>query len=279
MKQYRQKRLFEIPKFLRLPAKQFQKFMKNIFVIAAVLFLSASAFAQTKMTDRAFAGLKGKVKSVIKSYSNFEEKDGKTVETARLKLEENYYDESGNLIKTFDNISTELNTYKFIDGAKTAKTTELESQLQGIRVGSTFNQLPETKLTTPDTRYTNKFIYEYDKKNRITKETVYLNNNKILRISTFEYDDNGNLVKDTFLNVRYAYTETHKFDNRGIEVGSIRNANAAGEKRVSNTDYSNYKFDAQGNWIKRTSIYQSKDGNSESVVKQSFYREIMYYEK
>lgn len=229
------------------------------------------------MTDREFANLKGRVKSVRTISINIDEEDGKQVETMRLKRDDDDYDENGNLIKRIDNMSEELIIYTFIDGAKTAQITEGGLSASNTSRGE-LNKLPETKLTAPDPRYSKKFAYEYDKKNRITKETVYRNDGKISAISTFEYDEKGNLIKETYMNDGdYSHTETHKFDKQGIEIGSVSNEIYNGKTSISNTVYSNYKFDAQGNWTKRTSIFQRGTGKKKEVVKQDFYREITYY--
>src|SRR5262245_27185597 len=93
------------------------------FIVA--LPLTNGALAQTPKTDREFAGLKGKVRSVIAQSAKLAS-DGKSIVGPQQLSYNESYDEEGNLSEreSFDyrgNIS-QKDVYSTVDGDKTTKS-------------------------------------------------------------------------------------------------------------------------------------------------------------
>jgi len=255
--------------------------MKNIFIAAVVLFLFAPVFAQTKMTDREFDNLKGKVKSVTIQEAEVVKKRDKEMEEPRNIMEERYYDKSGNIIKTLDNVTNDLNIYTFIDGDKTYKKTKTKLPKftpPKTTISGRVNNSNEAKPT--DERYTFKFKYKYDAQGRVIEEKWYLNTGILWVKSIYEYDDKGRMIKESYYDEeKLNSTQTYKYDDKGIELESIHDlASIEGEYGLTVNSYNDYQFDVQGNWVKRTETTTYKREGKVTASKTAYYRKITYHE-
>jgi hypothetical protein len=253
--------------------------MKGIFsaIIISLLFLSVNA--QKKLTDREFDGFKGKVKSVATSYSSFENKDGKSVEKPSGVKYEEHYDENGNTSMTLNYVVGDKNIYSFIDGEKTFKTVKNEGVGgSGISGTSSLDSKPKPR----DERYSIKFKYKYDDKNQVTEEILYSNDGELISRAVYKYDEKGRVKEtekyNTYNSDKVTSRTTLNYDNENnlserLFILLINN----GSQTLG--VYSNYKFDAQGNWTERT-ITENYRGNSKNSISKTIeHRTITYYEK
>lgn len=96
---------------------------------------------------------------------------------------------------------------------------------------------------------TRKKLLAYNEKGQWTKRISFDRNGKQEDITSFEYDDKGNLIKEISC-CKYNFFHTYE-----------------------------YKFDKQGNWIEKVESYSQKDENGNPVARESMrvYRVITYY--
>lgn len=249
--------------------------MKKLFVIIIIVSFFLTINAQSKLSDKEVDGLKGNVKSVAKSYTYFKEKNGKRIKTRNDVTHEKHYDKNGNTILALNHTTGEKEIYSIIDGDKTFKATKIK------RIGSSpvisTKPLQNSKSEPLDKRYTIKFKYEYDDNNRVVKEYTFGNNDRLVNKIFYKYDEKGRIE------------EIEKYDNYQVDKVVTRaslkydeNDNIVEETTillefggyVSKRLYSEYKFDAQGNWINRT---RTTIDNNGKPGKEFDHRKIEYY--
>lgn len=198
--------------------------------------------------------------------------------SARSKSAEEFYGEDGNLVRatTFDHKQNPmiLKAYGYIDGARVMKDGWV-----------TYEYDPPPPLAAPlppdakppdrDPRYSIKFIYRYDKENRLVEKHVYENTGELRIRVIFLYDENN--------------IEELIFDSKGAQIDKTNETldskrNVIERKRVlpkhADSTYTiKYEaFDAQGNWTKR--VVTGKSGHSDGTQTDENYieyRTITYY--
>ena len=105
------------------------------------------------------------------------------------------------------------------------------------------------KRTTIVTYGTSRTVFFYNDKGWWTKRIVYLSNGSIEDNTTFEHDDNGNVIKETKYDQSGNYLYAHLFK---------------------------YSFDKFGNWVEKQTTYTElgKDGKTVSRPDMVVYRVI-----
>jgi YD repeat-containing protein len=171
------------------------------------------------------------------------------------------YDASGRLIKertfTTEGRYTGYETYIY-DSQNRLIETRLYDVADKETGKRTYTYFPEKRevLATWNFYYEgrtpppSKNLLSYNEKEQWTKRTEFESNGTPSRFITFEYDAQGNFVKETHC-CKYNYT--HRY---------------------------NYKFDKQGNWIERQNTYSYLDDKGEEKVDPNWmhtYRVITYY--
>lgn len=252
--------------------------MKGIFLAIIILLLFVSVNAQKKMTDIEFDELKGKVKSVITSYSYFENIDGNLVEKQSGNKFEVYYDETGNTAQTLNYVVGDKNIYSFVEGEKTFKTFKIQG-VGGSGISANVNSINKQKPR--DERYSIKLTYKYDEKGKITEKNVYSNDGSLITKTIYKYDKQGRVEETETYNVdKISSKQTVKFDSKNnVAEALLVFPNISGDDGITKKSYSDYKFDAQGNWIERTQIATYKRSGKTTVVKTIEHRKIDYFEK
>ncbi len=114
------------------------------------------------------------------------------------------------------------------------------------------NMTEEDNYGTEGTEYTSpkKKIYTYNSQNKKATEEIYNDKGKMWLKRSYEYDAKGNMVKETKWVKEYekenTSASTYEYDTNGNCTGS----NGKPEAK--------FEYDAQGNWIKCTSLQNGK---------------------
>lgn len=256
--------------------------MKTTTLLILVLFLGLHVLAQKKATDRELANLRGNVKYLSNEYPN----KNKTKGSARTIRSEYFYERDGRLAEILYAAQNSKQIYSLVDGFKTFKEYKIKevSEVKTI-VGTTALEKekpieePE-KLTAPDKRFDYKYLYEYDSQGRVVTEREFGNNNKLYELIKYEYDGEGRVrvenVNDTVALTKFEY----KYDRDGnlVETVEDRNIKGPGFDSKSRTVYSDYKFDAQNNWIERKDTEYSVGYDGKPTITETFhFRTIKYH--
>src|SRR6185295_8631937 len=112
---------------------------------------------------------------------------------------------------------------------------------------------PNEKLRKPDKRFDFRYVYETDKSERVVSERQYENNGKLFRKRAFEYDKAGARVKETEEDTIAVMTYSFTYDDKGnvVEVNKTRDIKGPGSDSRERITYTEFKFDAVGNWTER----------------------------
>lgn len=223
-------------------------------------------------------GLHGKVKTVFQESQDL---SGTWSVQGRKPSSMEYYNERGNLTKreSYDykgNLS-DITVYGYLDGARVSRSKSIEHE---------YNP-PPMMIASPsgearpksDSRYSNKFTFQYDDQKRLIEKSWLMNNGQPSIRYVYKYSGNPanqreELVysADGSLNQRYLSI----LDDKGNEVEQTSFETRDGSVRGKYSYV--YEFDAQGNWIRRTtSKWTTKDGKSSYAPAYVDYRTISYY--
>jgi hypothetical protein len=253
------------------------KMVPAVLMCFALLVVGAFS-AQTKQSDREFAGLKGPVKSVLTERTDAKLKAGRIVESNRRNHEyttfhpggtsssnKHFHWETGEVFET--------HTYSQIDGDKISKIEMGSGAITG-----TITEVPsDTEPVKPsDPRYDYKFKYKFDNAGRISEEAWWQSDGDLWLRYVYEYapGERRELVydKDGTLNQKYIY----KLDPKGNEIEMIAYDPDSG--RISGKErYEYLRFDRAGNWTKRIEYEAEGDKASKFKSREVKYRTVTYY--
>jgi hypothetical protein len=192
-----------------------------------------------------------------------------------------YYNERENLTKreSYDykgNLS-DITVYGYLDGARVSsrKSIEHEYNPPPMMIASPSSEARPKS----DPRYSNKFTFQYDDQKRLIEKSWLMNNGQLSIRYVYKYSGNPANQRDELvysadgsLNQRYLSI----LDDKGNEVEQTSFETRDGSVRAKYSYV--YEFDAQGNWIKRTtSKWTTEDGKSSYAPAYVDYRTISYY--
>lgn len=257
--------------------------MKTILLTILIFTLFFDVSAQKKASDKEFEGLKGAVKSVLIEYMTVQDSGGSAPDTKRIKWGEDFFDKDGRHTQTVYSDSKLI--YSEIDGFKTFKSYELKKDTnQGIFLRAAPLDKPKPieepeKIVPPDIRFDFKYTYEYNSQGRVKIERQYGNNGRLFHKIEFIYDANGLLIEENVNDTVAISKFKYKYDEKGnlIEKLEDRDIKGAGTDRNTRTVYSDYKFDAQGNWTQRKQTWYFEVNEKPLVSATMYYRTIVYY--
>ncbi len=249
---------------------------KYLFAAVCFAILTSTALAQTKQSDRDFAGLKGNVKSVLIERTDAKLKAGKIVESNRRKHESSVFQTDGSSItQTIFHWETgevfETNSYLRIDGDNVVKT-----EMGPAAITATITEATPPDAKPFDSRYDFKFKYKYDDLGRIVEEAWWHSNGELWMRYTYQYSPGERLElvydKDGALNQKYSY----KLDAKGneIEMTAYDTESGAVEGKEK---YTYVKFDTKGNWTKRIEYEASEETGMKFKLREAKYRTIVSY--
>jgi hypothetical protein len=228
--------------------------------------------AKSDAEDR---GLKGKVKIVLEESKYVK---GTKADNPKQKDSEDFFNEDGNWIKriSYDTrgLPFQIRVYGYIDGSRVEKTGSIhyESQFPAPMMPQSPN--PPKR----DFRYSMKFDYKYDDKERLKEEIVYSNDGTIWTKSVFKY------IENTVEEIRYQDNNKNSsksiktYDLKGNEIEAVYfglNSDEWKEKLI----YKYSEFDKNGNWTKRLQqFFRNTNGVENQEWVEENYRTITYYE-
>lgn len=225
-------------------------------------------------SDARDAALHGMVKTV---FEEDEDRSGTWSVQGRKPNSMEYYNARGDLTRreSYDykgNLS-EITVFGYLDGARVSRRKSIQREYNPppMIIASPSGTRPKS-----DPGYSNKFAFRYDEHKRLIEKTWFLNNGEVSIRYVYKYSENQReeLVysADGSLNQRYLSV----LNEKGTEVERTSFEMKDGSIRAK-YKYA-YEFDAQGNWIKRsTSKWVTKDGTSYYEPAYVDYRTITYY--
>lgn len=168
------------------------------------------------------------------------------------------YDNNKNIIEEVSPNQTILNTY---DALNRLSTVSINNVVTTYTYDASGNRLKElTGTITKD--------YIYDSKNKLSQITEK-DNNVVTKITTYQYDLNGNLLTTTENGI---IVETNVFNERNELISTTKNSNTTTYgynvegKRISKSDGTNIiKFIYEG-----TNIILEVDGNNDELSKNIY---------
>ncbi len=253
--------------------------MRLIFPVFLVVILFGSSFAQKKMTDAEFAGLRGKVKSVVENAEFNVPNQAGSLEKKNEKVQEWQYDNHQALTTDINWGAGDKENYSLIDGYKTYKYESFD--VPGVYKGPVAAAFGRGDLNKnpPDPRFSVKFEYKYDGKGRITEEIRYMSNGSLLMRFVHQYDSRGNNIETkSYFNDIVRRIDRNYFDEKGQLF--LYTDEYPGDRGTTNRvirRYSDYRFDSKGNWIERveTTVNTNDESLYETVIRR--FRTIVYY--
>lgn len=223
--------------------------------------------------------LKGKVKTV---FVETQDLSGTRDVGGRKPSAMDYFDEKGHFTRreSYDykgNIF-QVAVYGYVDGERVRSDKTIRHEYDPPPMMVAPSAAGESKPAPPrDPRYSTRYRYKYDDKGRLVESVAYWNDGRLGwrtvrtfgegRVETLSYNADGKLSDK--------YVET--LDARGnvVETSYLDVKTDAVKRRYS---YAYDSFDAQGNWVKRTtSRWVTKDGKSFFEPSHVTYRTITYY--
>ena len=237
--------------------------------------LPQTPVAQRAGSDARDFGFHGRIKTVLEESQDLS--GTWSVQTRKRDSLENY-NEQGNLVRreSYDykgNLS-EIWVYGYIDGSRVSNFNSIRREYNPPP--ASVSAAPGTEVKKSDSRYLTRFEFKYDEQKRLIEKSWFHNNGSLSIRYVFNYNGNQReeLVysSDGLLNQRYVSIVDAKGHEQERTSFDTRD-------NVSKAKYSYaYEFDAEGNWIKRTtSKAVTKDGRSQLEPQYVDFRTITYW--
>lgn len=129
------------------------------------------------------------------------------------------YDKDGNIIKKYDGLTNATEEYEYKDGlAVKMRYTNNDGQTMeetyeydehGTRIKTTHY------IAALDDTSVNETKPEYDAQGRLVRETYYNSDGSVFSVDEYEYNDKGEIVKETSNGAGSEYTREYVRDERG----------------------------------------------------------------
>lgn len=258
--------------------------MRKIFIVFAIALLSVTIFSQRKQTDLEIERLKGKVKSVQASSIFFGSKE-KPVETPKREYSDlEIYGSDGNIAEEHSARLGLKYVYEFVDGFLSLRQVVVDEKkakniMRGRLMGNAEDMEKPVKTIKPDERFLTRFDYEYDADGRRKLRRIFDSDGRMNSITFYAYNPAGSLEKEIYNSYGTKWTYFYSYDSDGnLKEKIMKRSNASDAVDMTErTEYSDYKFDAGGNWIERKYIYRSEYDDDAPRTSQGInYRDIKY---
>ena len=250
--------------------------MRILFLLFLISLFYCTVSSQSRMTDREFAGLRGKVKSVFTEDADLVLDKGKLVPKFREMQFDELYDEAGNMTQSSIYFVGSRRIFTFIDNEKTSKSANFQTSRASVAVIAGSKAGNNVPVNVP---YELKYKYEYDTNGRIIKETIHRYDGTLYTKTDYKYNDQGKLIEEIWYqgdkvskNLYYTYDAKGNLTEQRFVPTGIN-----GETDPSTYLFKDYKFDKQGNWVQRnqTTIYTSN--GQVNKPQRIVYSKIAYY--
>jgi hypothetical protein len=261
--------------------------MRTLKIGLAIIICSITVFSQTKQSDLEFERIKGKVKSVQDSSIYFGTKEEPKKSPKREYYQIEFYGIDGNIKEELHSDRGIKYVYQFVDGYLSMKEVVVDKQKPRRPRGS-FNlgnaedvedMEKPLKSIKPDERFITRYDYEYDEKGRRKLRRIFFSDGQMDSITHYSYSSESFLEKEVYNSFGNKWSYFYSYDSEGKEKEkSMERSNVKGVVDMRDrTEYSDYKFDATGNWVERKSTnYYKRDGVAR-ISSSVDYRDIKYY--
>ncbi len=249
--------------------------MKYFSLLLIVFIACTQAQTIKRESDREHDAFVGPVKKVFQVWSPV---SGSNYPTgSRCRSSTKVYDEGGRLLRQSfypgacgsDEIREDY-TYA-PDGSRTTKS-------QNIR-GKDSPPPPPPMAAPPGYKQEPgepRTVFKYASSGRLVEDASVKPSGKIVYKNTYSYDDGGRIVEMTGYDREGQVTERRVYSYSGnSRVPSTVTYYGGDGKVYDRTAYSDYEFNARGDWVKRTET-REQAFNRRSV--STTFREIEYYE-
>ena len=142
---------------------------------------------------------------------------------------------------------------------------------------------PGQPKVTRDQRYSNKYKYKYDERNRLIERLLIGNDGELKTRCVHDYARNQD-EESCFSSGRLYFKSLSVLSEQGMVMErTYYRPKSAADAESSNLSVSEknsyaYEFDTEGNWVKRTgAMWVTKDGRSSYQPSSVYYRTIAYY--
>lgn len=243
---------------------------KLLTALALSSAITATAYAQRPQTDRENDRLKGPVKSVLVETATLKKQGRRYVEGRRVLAERVTYNDEGNRAEDEwytggDGTLTEKTVYRYVGGEKLAdaqvRTPVIHIPNSSTRVGG--GMLPASE----------KYKYKYDDEGRVREMTVEEGGRVRVRVAYDRQSGRTEMRSYQAGGDTLTYRRVDRFDARGILVESTA-FNPDTDGSVDKFSYTEYEFDARGNWVKRLKTESWGGGGR---VRKMEYQTITYF--
>jgi len=147
-------------------------------------------------------------------------------------------------------------------------------------VGNAEDMEKPVKTIKPDERFITRFDREYDDNGRRKLRRIFSSDGQMDSITLYDYNAAGLLEKEVYNSYGNKWSHFYTYDKDGNRKENImKRSNAKGVVDMTDrTVYTDYKFDARGNWIARKYIYYQEYDDALTTSEGFEYRDIKYYE-
>jgi hypothetical protein len=245
--------------------------LSSLFLIA---FIVQGVCAQVA-TDSQVERLQGRVKTMQVEAANLKGTPGKWQESGRgiaktfawdqkgFQTEQVWFGSRPNMphsdplikIVTTYNASRKVQTEKSYDVYKPDPANRLPSfVILDVNGKPVKPSAPPPKPKAADGAVINQVVYKFDRKGNLEEKLHYdgvMSKGKLSFKHRYSWDEQGRLQEEASSDSDGKLTEKYiyKYDSQGNELEQFRYDEKG--QNVSRETYSEYKFDAQGNWIQR----------------------------
>ena len=262
--------------------------LKYVSVLVVLLFLSGAAVAQV-VTDCQVEGLKGKVKTLVEDSATLEGKPGNWKELRRGRSHTISWDKQGYEVERIVG-AVDRPIFKVVSSYNATQKTRTEHRydfalpggVKGFMLDSQGKPIkPPPSTQAPDDVVINEIPYLFDNKGNRSEYAIYerqKNSRKLVRRHVYRWDTDGKLKEEQWYDGagKLLFKVAYKYDSQGNEIESLMIEGK--NKNTSRTTYSEYQFDAQGNWISRISQEDYATAYSpSSKTTYKAYRQIIYW--
>lgn len=259
--------------------------MRSLLLFFTLIILSLTVFSQKKQTDLEFEGLKGKVKSVRRSSMYLGTKDEPVVKPERFYGRIEFYNSDGNLFEEHDPKYGIKYVYQFVDGYLSMKEVLVDRQKDSTimpegSAGNAETMEKPVKTLKPDKRFESRFDDEFDEKGRLKLRRIFGSDGNMQSIDHYSYNADGLIETRVHNSYGSKWSYTFSYDAGGnIKEKIMKRSDAENVvDLVNRSEYRDYKFDAQGNWIERRYTLHSESEGETTVTEAMEYRDITYHE-
>ncbi|MBL8207688.1 MAG: hypothetical protein JNM09_25870 [Blastocatellia bacterium] len=261
--------------------------LKYVSMLVVLLFLSGAAIAQV-VTDCQVERLKGKVKTIVEDSATLEGKPGHWKELRRRRVGTMSWDKQGYEVERIAG-AVDQPMYKAVSSYNATQKTRTEHRydfpIQGGVKGYILDSQgkpikPPPPTQAPDDVVISEILYTFDDKGNRSGYAIYQrqkNSKKLVRRSALNWNTDGKLKEGQWYDGagKLLFKFVYKYDAQGNEIEALMIVG----QNTSRTTYSEYQFDAQGNWISRISQEDSVSAyNPNSKTTYKTYRQITYWQ-